>query len=168
MELLRYDELTEIAYQDISVPVDLVGKQADAIELAGSIRLRMFAYDASAVFPVLLQELRDHVRDGRRLVESHLRTDQLVAHVIDYADDQSWIKLTVDLSATEEYVLDPLQPAGALFAKTIRELVAGMSRDEAVRIIRNLPEVETVSISQWPPWSRTLPRIGSHISIVPQ
>ena len=92
----------------------------------------------------------------------------MVAHVIDYADDQSWIKLTVDLSATEEYVLDPLQPAGALFAKTIRELVAGMSRDEAVRIIRNLPEVETVSISQWPPWSRTLPRIGSHISIVPQ
>jgi hypothetical protein len=168
LELLRYDQLTEIAFRDITVPVDQVGRRADAIELAGSIRLRMFAYDTAKVFPILLQELRDHVRDGRRLVESYLGTEQLVAHVIDYPDDQSWIKLTVDLSATEEYVLDPLQPAGALFAKSIRELVAGMTREEAVRIIRNLPEVETVSISQWPPWSRTLPHIGSHISIVSQ
>ncbi len=168
IELLRYDQLTSVTYRDIAVPTDLVGKPTDAIELTGGIRLRMFAYDAAEVFPVLLQELEDHVREGRRLVTANVEISQLVVHVIDYADDQSWIKLTVDLSATEEYVLDPLQPAGALFARTIRELVVGMPQEEALRVIRNLPEVEAVSLSQWPPWSRTLPRIGSHISIVPQ
>jgi hypothetical protein len=166
MELLRFDELTEVSYHDMQTPTDQIGTPARAIDLSGRIRFRIFAYDAAGVLPLLLEELRMHVRDGRRLVEEHLSHERLVAHVINYATDQSWIKLTVDLSATEEYVLDPLEPSGALFARTIRELVAGKSRDEALRIIRNLPEVESATISQWPPWQRILPTIGAHISIV--
>ncbi len=168
MELLRYDQLTDIAYVDVRMPSAQIGTQADAVDVTGSIRFRMFAYDAAQIFPLLLHELRGHVREGRRLVETNLDPSHLVVHVIDYAADRSWIKLTVDLSAAEQYVLDPLQPAGALFARRVRELVAGRDREEALRIIRNLPEVETASISQWPPWSRTLPRIGSHIAIVPR
>ncbi len=90
-----------------------------------------------------------------------------MAHVIDYADDLSWIKLTVDLSGTELSILDPLTPTGARFAKQVRESVGGISREDALRIIRNLPEVEQAEIALWPPWSRVLPRIPSHISIVP-
>lgn len=168
IQLLAYDELTSIAYTEIRVPEELLGMQVSSVTLSGAIQLRMFAYDSAQIFLVLMQELRKHVRDGRHLVEEDIEYAQLVAHVIDYADDQSWIKLTVDLSATEEYALDPLQPMGALFAKNVRELIAGKSREEALRIVRNLPEVETVSLSQWPPWQRILPRIGAHISIVTQ
>ena len=108
-----------------------------------------------------------HVGEDRRLLEETLTLDRLVAHVIDYEDDLSWIKLTVDLSGTEEYVLDPLSPSGAHFGKDVREAVAGISKKDALRIIRNFPEVEKVEISLWPPWGRTLPHIPSHISITP-
>ena len=89
----------------------------------------------------------------------------LVAHVIDYSDDLSWIKLTVDLSGTEQFILDPLTPAGARFSKKIRELVTGLTTKEALRILRNLPEVDNADIRLWPPWNSSLPRIPAHITI---
>jgi hypothetical protein len=46
--------------------------------------------------------------------------------------------------------------------------VTGKSRDEALRIIKNMPEVESASIKQWPFWKSTLPGIPSHISIIPE
>lgn len=165
--MLNYAELTRITYDDVSLPEEYLGREVSEVPVRGSIEYTIYAYDAEAILQMLLKELRDHVREGRRLVDEHLGREHIVPHVIDYADDLGWIKLTVDLNATEEYVLDPLSPTGALFAKKVRELVAGRQHDEALRILRNLPEVERVEISQWPPWQNTLPGIASHISVIP-
>ena len=90
---------------------------------------------------------------------------RLVAHVIDYSKDLSWIKLTVDLTGTATYILDPLTPRGAVFAKNIRERISGLSTDDALRIVKNMPEVEDAEISLWPPWGNQLPSIPSHITV---
>ena len=116
---------------------------------------------------MLSKELRTHVGEGRRILEDSLTLDRLVAHVIDYEDDFSWIKLTVDLTGSQQYILDPLSPTGALFAKKVREGVKGLSKEEAQRIVDNLPEVKKADVSVWPPWSGTLPSIASHIIIEP-
>jgi len=39
--------------------------------------------------------------------------------------------------------------------------------EEALRIVKNLPEVDQVEISIWPPWSPKLPPIPTHIYIEP-
>lgn len=162
----QYPELTLLTYADFSLPTEFVGTEVTSVPVSGSIMYTVFAYDAQAILDTLRAELRSHVREGRRLLDEHLDYEHLVAHVIDYEDDLSWIKLTVDLTATEEYILDPLSPTGAIFGKKLREQIAGTKRDEAIRIIRNMPEVESVGISQWPPWSGKIPSILSHISIV--
>lgn len=167
LEILNYPELTRVDYADFVLPEQYLGQQIDAVPVEGAIRYTIFAYDSEIILHELLRELRDHVREGRTLVDENLGREHLVPHVIDYADGLAWIKLTVDLNATEEYILDPLSPTGAVFGKKVRELIAGASREEALRILRNLPEVERVEISQWPPWSDTLPGIASHISIIP-
>jgi len=167
LQILNYPELTSIVYQNFSLPEQFIGQIVTSVPVEGEIVYTVFAYDAMEILGMLRTELRAHVREGRRLIDENLGHEHLVAHVIDYADDRSWIKLTVDLTATEEFILDPLSPTGALFGRKVREQVAGTSQEDALRILRNMPEVETIDISQWPPWNRSLPDIASHISIIP-
>lgn len=166
LRLLNYGVLTRTTYKDFVFPTQFLGQVVTSFPIEGGIRYTAYAYDADAIFAMLQTELHSHVRAGRRIVDRNLDRDHLVTSVIDYDDDLSWVKLTVDLVAIEEYILDPLSPAGALFGKKIRERVTGVSIEEALRVIRNMPEVERVSISQWPPWNNSMPRIPSHISII--
>jgi hypothetical protein len=165
VRLLRYGELTKLTYSGFVVPTQFIGQEVTSVPVDGAIIYVAHAYDSDSILAFLRTELLSHVRRGKRLLEEQLSDASLVVHVIDYDEDLTWIKLTVDLSATEEYILDPLTPDGALFAKRVREQVAGLSIDEALRIVRNMPEVETVDVSMWPPWSGALPRIPAHISV---
>jgi hypothetical protein len=167
LQLLNYAELSSVKYTDFIMPEEKVGQIVTSVAVEGGIEYTAYAYDAQAILAMLLQELKQHVREGRRLIEDDLGREQLVAHVIDYDDSLSWIKLTVDLTGTEEYILDPLSARGALFGKTVRDRIAGVPREEALRIVRNMPEVERADIRQWPPWNRALPHIAAHIAIVP-
>lgn len=165
VRLLKYGELTKLTYTGFVIPNQFVGQEVASVPVEGGIVYVANAYEARSILDFLKKELQSHVRTGKRLLADQLSDESLVVHVIDYADDLSWIKLTVDLSATEEYVLDPLTPDGALFAKRVRDEVAGLDAEGALRIVRNMPEVETASVSMWPPWSRRLPQIPAHISV---
>lgn len=167
LKLLEYDELTTTEYTDFVLPTGFLGEAVTSIPVEGKVIHTAYAYDNMEVLDLLSTELRQHVGTGRRLLEGTLTMERLVSHVIDYTVDLSWIKLTVDLSGTEQYILDPLTPNGARFAKNVREMVTGSTVEDAIRILRNLPEVSNVNISVWPPWNRSLPHIPSHISIEP-
>ena len=166
-DVLYYDELTKFRYENEILPNQFIGQPVTSVPIDGSIVYTAYAYDTKAVLDLLIGELKTHIREGKRILESSLTLSRLVAHVIDYSDDLSWIKITVDLSGTEQFILDPLSPTGAQFAKKTREKVAGLSIDEALRIIKNSPEVDSAEISIWPPWSHRLPPIASHIFVTP-
>jgi hypothetical protein len=167
LEMLYYDELTKTTYEDFVMPTEFIGQQVTSIPVEGTIVYTTYGYDTRAVLDLLIAELKAHVRSEKRLLDTSLTYDRLVAHVIDYNDDLSWIKITVDLSGTEQFVLDPLSPTGAQFAKKVREKVAGLPVADALRIVKNLPEVDQVDISIWPPWSPKLPPIPAHIYVEP-
>lgn len=167
LELLYYDELTKIRYVDFVMPEEFLGKPVESVPVQGSIVYVMYGYDSQEVLDMLSRELRTHVGEGRRLIEGTLDLTRLVTHVIDYEDDFSWIKLTVDLSGTEQFILDPLSPTGAVFAKKVRKNVVGLHCDDAERIVVNYPEVKKAEVSVWPPWTRTLPTIPTSVIIEP-
>ncbi|PIR48790.1 hypothetical protein COU80_03810 [Candidatus Peregrinibacteria bacterium CG10_big_fil_rev_8_21_14_0_10_55_24] len=164
-ERLYYDEFTTATYSGFMLPTQFLGEHVSSVPVEGSIIFTAYAYDKYAALTMLRKELFEHVEEGKHLLEDSVTMDRLVHHVIDYADDLSWIKLTVDLSGKDQYVLDPLTPSGARFAMQVRKLVAGATPEEAQRIVKNLQEVESVEVSLWPPWSRALPTIPSHITI---
>lgn len=167
LEMLYYDELTQTSYEHFVLPTQYIGQEVNSVPVEGTILYTVYGYDTKAVLDLLMAELTSHVREGKRLLQRSLTLSRLVAHVIDYADDLSWVKITVDLSGTEQYILDPLAPTGAQFAKKVREKIAGLAIDDAQRIIQNFPEVESATISVWPPWSGVIPPIPSHIYIDP-
>ncbi|MBU2213929.1 hypothetical protein KKC44_03015 [Patescibacteria group bacterium] len=167
LERLYYEEFTSETYSGFVLPTQFIGEEVASVPIEGTISFTAYAYDKLAAMYMLYDELKAHVEEGRRLLDESVNVDRLVHHVIDYADDISWIKLTVDLSGKEEYILDPLTPYGAHFAMNVRDIIAGKSKDEAVRIVKNLPEVDNAQIKLWPPWARTLPGNPSQISITP-
>ena len=168
LEMLYYDELTKTTFSDFVLPTEFLGEPVSSVPIEGSVTYTTHAYDAEAILALLSRELEQHVGDGKRLLKNTIGLERMNVHVISFDDDLHWIKLTVDLSATEQFILDPLSPTGAKLGKRVREAIAGKSLEEARRIIKNLPEVEKVDITLWPPWGTTVPKILSHITIVPQ
>ncbi|MBU0766204.1 hypothetical protein KKF55_00225 [Patescibacteria group bacterium] len=166
-ERLYYDEFTSATFSGFVLPTQFIGEEISSIPVSGTIFFTAYAYNKHAAMNMLYDELIDHVGEGRRLIDESITVDRLIHHVIDYADDNSWIKLTVDLTGKEEYVLDPLTPFGARFAMNVREVIAGKSKDEASSIVKNLPEVDSAEIKLWPPWANMLPDNPSQISITP-
>lgn len=168
LEMLYYEELTKTAFKDFVLPTQFLGEPVTSIPVEGSVTYTTYAYDAQAILTLLSRELGEHVSEGKRLLNDTIGLERMNVHVISFDDDLNWIKLTVDLSATEQFILDPLSPTGAKLGKKVREAIAGKSIDEAKRIVKNLPEVEKVEIALWPPWGTSVPKILSHITIVPQ
>lgn len=168
LQLLSYDELMKVHYENFVLPQEFVGEPVTTVPAEGDIAFKMFAYDQNALLELLRGDLLEHVRDGKQVLEQSLGADHLDVRVIAYDDAFAWIKLTVELTGTQQYILDPLSLDGALFAKRLREAVAGRSVDDALRIIRNLPEVDRVQIRMWPPWDASLPQLPSSISVAPQ
>lgn len=168
LRLFDSSQLTQLEYRNITVPTEQIGQTVTSITVSGEIAYSGFAYDSSAILELLKQELQSHTRDGRRLLDDHLGLADVVVAPIEWDDGFAWIKITVDLTGKQEYILDPLSADGALFAKRLRERVVNMRREDALRVIKNMPEVENARITQWPPWNRTLPGIASHISVIPE
>ncbi|MEN9561283.1 MAG: hypothetical protein RIQ56_556 [Candidatus Parcubacteria bacterium] len=168
MQLLNYGQLTKSYYYDITVPKELLGQPVKSITAEGSIDFKMFAYDAVGILGMLRTQLMSHTENGKRLLSDTLSLEHLIVHVIDYDDNFTWIKLTVDLAGTEEFVLDPLTPVGAAFGKKVREAVRDQPLADTLRILKNMPEVERVRVSIWPPWSSHMPSLPSHIFIKPE
>ncbi len=168
IQILDFPSLTKVSFSGFVLPTQFLGQTVESVPVEGGITYVTYAYDRDAILSLLTRELRSHVRSGKRLLPSSLDVSRLDVRVIDYADDLSWIKLTVELLGTEEYVLDPLTPDGALFGQKLREQVAGQRYADAQRIVKNMPEVDRVRISLWPPWSGSIPSIPSHISVIPE
>ncbi|MFA6038944.1 MAG: hypothetical protein WCV62_03400 [Candidatus Peribacteraceae bacterium] len=168
LRLFTHEQLVQSSFTGVVLPLHLINTPVASITVEGTLVHSALAYDAAAILDVIRKELVMRIPADKRLLEDTVTLKQLEIRVFDYADDLQWIKATAEIAATEQFILDPLSPSGAQFARDVREKIQGLGEEEAVRILKNLPEVEKVAIELWPPWGRLLPSIPSSISIVPQ
>ncbi len=166
--LLTPTKLFIMKFEGESLPYDKLKTEVSSITASGSLTYTVLGYDLAPILDLLKDRLTEHVRDGKALREDLLDAEHLDVRVILYDDNLTWAKVTAELIGTEEFILDPLTPAGALFAQRVREAIADKPKSEALRIVQNMPEVDDVEISIWPFWNTTLPSIPSHITISPQ
>ncbi len=165
VQLVR-DELTITTYKDFDLSNSFVGQNVTSIPIHGAISYTVVLYDENQLLHLLTDEVRKRIPPEKTVVESSLVKENMNLHVIaPWDDDLKWIKITADLTYTQRFILDPLTPNGAKFGKYIRDSVAGKPIDEAQRIIRNLPEVSDADIRLWPPWTDTLPELGSSMVV---
>ncbi len=164
---LKRDDLTKIVYGNFQLSESFVGQNVTSVPVSGGLDYTVVLYDEDALLDILKGEAAERVPSGKTILQSSLSKENMDLYVIPpWDDDLLWVKITADLTYSERYVLNPLTPAGAKFAKYIRDNVSGKDISEAKRIIKNLPEVSKVEISLWPPWTYQLPGIGSSIAVV--
>ncbi len=176
IELLAKDDLILATTSGFVLPTAFLGQPVKSVPIAGELLYSVPAYDLQLLIASYSKELQAHAGEGKRLLPGSVHIDPEKVIVIEYADDGSprnrytgaWIKVTADITGTEQFVLDPLSPLGATFGKKVRGAIAGLSVHDAQRILRNFPEVDRVEIRLWPPWGRVLPSIPSNILILPQ
>jgi hypothetical protein len=162
---LQFEELMEEELFDVRLPREFLSFEIQSVPVEGGYALTALAYDRTAFLGLLEGSVRKHVEEGKVLVEDSLSEDGLRVHVISYDDDLQWVKVTAELTARERYRLDPVTPEGIAFAEKIREAVKGISRTDALKIIRNFPEVGEVTLKLWPPWKRRMPELPGRIVI---
>lgn len=165
LAILNYPTLTKAVTSGAVLPTADLGKTVSSFTVAESLSYTVLAYDQKAILSLLSHELLTHVRADKQLVQESLSLENLDVRVVSYDDNLSWVKLTVELVGRDRYVLDPFTPTGALFGKSVRDKIAGLPKADALRIVKNMPEVEEAEIAIWPPWQSSLPTIPSNISI---
>lgn len=165
LELLNKEDLIRRTYSGFILPTDMLGKEVTSIPVRGNLVYTVPAYDLNAILAKFSGELQLHIGEGKQLLQNTVSVDPQRVVVIEYADNLSWIKITADIVGTEQFVLDPLTPTGVRFGKQVRDAIAGLGKQDALRIVKNLPEVERAGITIWPPWSGQIPSIPSNISI---
>lgn len=164
--LFDREELTISHFRDFDLSESFIGQNVQSIPLRGYIDYTVVLYDENALLAMIVDEIMKRVPLGKTIVENSLSKSNMDVNLIaPWDDDLTWVKATVDLQYVERFILDPLTPAGATFAKQIRDTIEGKEKSEAYRIIKNLPEVSQADINLWPPWSTTLPDLGSSIGI---
>lgn len=166
-EFLIRDTLIQMTYSGFVLPTEQIGTVADSVTVEGAISYTLPAYNVTSILQAYGPEVQGHIADGKELLPDSIALDPGRVVVIEYADNLSWIKITVDVTGTEQYVLDPLTPSGARFGKELRKEITGASKENAVKVVRNKPEVDRVEIRIWPPWNSRLPDIPSNIFLVP-
>ncbi len=165
VDFLEKDDVIKKTFTGVVLPLSLLGKPVESAPVEGTLIYTVYGYDNQAVLDMLKTDSAEHVSDGMRVLPESFIPERMRVYIIDYDDNLTWIKITADLLGLQEFVLDPLTPVGARFAKDVRETAAGLSKVDAARVIRNMQEVDKVEIRLWPPWSRRLPEIPSHISL---
>jgi len=152
-------------FHDVHLPQEFIGEAMASVPVEGSVTYTVHAYDANKILTMLSKDLNLHIETGKQLMQESLSLPSLKVFVIKWDDGLSWIKVTAELIASERYVLDPLTPEGAQFGHRMRDAIAGLPYDEALRVIKNMPEVERAELSLWPPWSRALTSIPGNITV---
>ena len=168
LDRTRYENtLTEIEYRDFKLAKEFIGSEVESVPIAGTIVYTVFGFEKQYARDLLLSEMEQHIGTNKRLIANQLTLDQLNYFVISYDDNLAWVKITADLSGTEEFILDPFTPSGSAFAAKVRQAISGLKKDEALRIVKNFPEVDRVEITLWPFWAGAVPSIASHIVVAP-
>ncbi len=166
---LKRDDLTKTVFSNFQLSESFIGQNISSVPVSGSVDYTVVLYDENKLLEILKGEANERTASDKTILESSLSKDNMDLYVIPpWDDDLRWVKITADLTYSESYVLNPLTPVGAKFAKYIRDNVSGKDIVEAKRIIKNLPEVSKVEISIWPPWTYQLPAIGSSIAVLEQ
>jgi len=151
---------TDIRKEVLEVIVDngLVGKVQDKFPIAAKARLNGYAYDINEIVSIMENGLSDLVLDNRELVE--VKTDNIEFHVVENLPGEQKVKVEATLYGVTKYAVDDR------LTDKIKGQILGKSLDEAVNIVDNMAEVESVLIDPWPKmWVKWIPGTRSNIYV---
>ncbi|MBI5414677.1 hypothetical protein HZA38_04140 [Candidatus Peregrinibacteria bacterium] len=163
LSLLLGKSFLETKIMDIVVENDILGKNQESFSVSAKIRVRTWAYSENALYSLLWDSLSAKTDPKMRLVG--IDEESISPELLERDEKNGSLKLAISVRGAEEYVIDPRSEQGILFVNSIKSEIEGMEKNAAEALISNKEEVSEVSISLWPFWSSTIPKLPENISI---
>jgi hypothetical protein len=146
---------------DVELPGDIAGQVQPDFAVKVTARVRALAYSEVDLRALLFGQLEEKVHPEKVLAKINFDAPAFRVEEVDWGKKQ--VKLAITIEGVEEYDLSPETAAGKNLIEKIRQRIAGQDIVEAEARIRNLPEVNNVTISVWPFWSRMIPELQENI-----
>ncbi|MBI5411974.1 hypothetical protein HZA43_02225 [Candidatus Peregrinibacteria bacterium] len=164
--LLDDPQYLKINLVDLKMSDDLLGSSRDKFEVYAEMSVQGFAFDFDQLFTMLVHEVKNRARPGRRVRLNSLDPKSVVYGVTDYSVEAGQIKITATVKGIEEFSIESEDNGSpSQFSQRVKEQVAGLPTAEAKNLIGNMPEVERVEIKTWPFWLDKMPPLLENITI---
>jgi hypothetical protein len=142
----------------VSVNTDTkVGTQADDFLISAKVRVTAVYYSSQSMDTFVRSRIKDRIPSGRELAlfaDEGMKVTYAVTSE-DASTEQAHI------TATAEVLTKPTTADGLISKETI----AGLSVDEAVSKLQNMPGIDRVDITIRPSWVKRLPTLKDHITV---
>lgn len=165
--LILFDDLNflETRLIEMRFSDDLVGSEKEKFEIFAEIEVEAIVFDEMQLFNLLKKELSSRTHPNMQLRSDSVDTKNISYQVVEQDEDSGLIKLTVSLSGIEEFSFEESTLAGQKISDLIRSKIAGLEVNQALNLIGNMPEVDSVEIKSWPIWLKSIPSFSERISI---
>ena len=159
--LLTGDGAIKMDTPKITVPPDLLNKEANEFSISGTVRVTGVYYDHDEMLEILKNELMLKKSPQKELLRVNEQTTSY--RIFEWDNNVKKIKLTANIKGIEQFEIDSNKENGQKLIQKIREHIAGKDIDYAKKYIQNLPEINKVEIDSWPAWAPTLPSLSENI-----
>jgi len=134
-------------------PTVKVGDRSPTLDYSARVSVRVMGYKQDVLEGFLQEALEAELDDEFMLFPGQISYTSSV-QVVDWDKSEATLAVRVTHSTIPELSID-----------TLREKLAGRSIDEAQQYLEGLPGVRSASLSTWPFWVQSMPRIEGRISL---
>lgn len=134
-------------------PAAALGDRSPTLDYSARVSVRVMGYRQDVLEEFLQKALEMELDDEFMLFPGQISYTSSVQNV-------DWDKSEVTLAVRVTHSTIP-----ELSIQTLREKLAGRSTDEAQQYLEGLPGVRSASLTTWPFWVQSMPRIESRISL---
>jgi hypothetical protein len=163
-KLLEGDRAVRIGEVKINIDSGLQGREVSEFKASGSVDVSGIYYNYDTMLAILTDELTLRKSPQKELIR--INEDSINYRIFERDEAGGRIKLTANIRAIEQFIIDPTKESGANLIQRIQERVAGQNVEQAKLYIQNLVEVSNVEIESWPYWAPTVPNLSDNIKFV--
>lgn len=168
--LLEDREVLQSEIVEEVFPEDLVGEEVQTFDVFVDLRLKGVVFDQTSVVDILKEKVEE-TQDARKKL---LYIDPVSAHyeVLDMSDrsenpDENWVKVSVQMKGIEMFDFHATSISSEEWYHSLKQEIAGKSVQEALAILNNFSEIESVTdVKVAPFWSENIPHLFDQIEFV--
>lgn len=149
--------------EKIEIPNDIIGKKVNDFTVYGQIKFSGISYDKSKLTEILVDGVKKRINPD--MILDKIDQDQITLYPIDVNLEKKYVKMEATIRAKSMFDFTQTTITGIRMRQKIRNLIAGKPYNEAMKLLKNIEEIDDVQISNWPFWRTNIASMDSQINI---
>lgn len=162
--LLNNSDLLFTELISFEFPEDLIGQESQTIDIPAEVKVSGIVFDQDSINTVIQNQSKKLLADREKIVqidESSIEYDILDNEQF---EEKRFLKLSVKILGIQQVNIHSQNETVALWRKILKQKISGKNIKEAISLLANTPEIESiVDISVSPFWTENIPEKSKNI-----